>query len=197
MVSKEDFEISLKKAVDYLQNQIKVFAVVLFGSYARGDYSIRHSDIDLYVLIDGQKDFNLEKTLWKEVNDISKKVQIHLSFEYQDIDVETSLLRYNMFKEGKVLFERKKLIFLKKDFDLEEVYLIRLNLCELKPNEKFNFKRSMTNTYKENVYFYDGRVVILKKNFLSVFEKITEKKKIEFKIEYEFMYREPKPYDEK
>ena len=120
-----------------------------------------------------------------------------MSFEYQDIDPETSLLRFNLFKEGKILYERKKSIWLKKDFDLEEVYLIRLNLSELKPNEKSNFKRSMTNRYKEYVYFYDGRVVILKKVFLEAFEKITEKKKISFKIEYEFMYRQPKPYDEK
>ena len=197
MVTKDDFENSLKKAIDYLQNDNRVIAIALFGSYARGDYSIRHSDIDLYVLIDGQKDFNMEKTFWKYVNDISKKVQIHLSFEYQNIDSDTSLLRYNVFKEGKVLFERKKSIWLKKDFDLDEVYLLKLNLQHLEPNEKFNFKRSMTNKYKENVYFYDGRIIVLKKEFLTEFEKITEKKKVSFKIEYEFMYREPKPYDEK
>ncbi len=94
-------------------------------------------------------------------------------------------------------YKRKKSIWLKKDFDLDEVYLLKLNLQHLEPNEKFNFKRSMTNKYKENVYFYDGRIIVLKKEFLVEFEKITEKKKVSFKIEYEFMYREPKPYDEK
>lgn len=196
-ITKQEFDETLKKSVDYIKKNKKVLNIILFGSYARNDHSLNHSDIDLYILMDYKKrDFKIEREMWRFVNSIGYNIQVHLSFEYQNILKEGSLLRYNILKDGIILYEKKKGIFLKNDFDLEEVYYIKLDLKDLEPYQKTNFKRSMLTRYKNNVLDYMGNIVIIKKYFLLKFKKLTQQKNINFEIKYEFLFRNKQEYDD-
>lgn len=195
-LTKNDIDLIIKKCIDNLKSYDFVNTIILFGSYARGDYSIRHSDIDLYVIINSQKDSKLERKLFREINQISKFIQIHLNFEYNTLLKEGSLLRYNILKEGEILYEKTKSIFLKKDFDLEEVFLLQLDLSNLQPNQKSNFKRSMLKKYKKNVLEYSGNSIIIYKPFFDIFSNICKNKNIGVEILKEFLFREQKDFDE-
>ena len=68
-IRKMDINAKLEEQFNSLMNSLKkelikieeISAVVLFGSYARGDYSLRHSDIDIMIFIDkDKKDLKLE-----------------------------------------------------------------------------------------------------------------------------------------
>lgn len=196
------FQVGIKKIDDLIQGCVdnlklnkEVLSVVLFGSYARGDYSLRHSDLDLYILFSGKRDSKVERKLWRDLNYISKDIQVHLNFEYSFLIKEGSLLRYNVFKEGVILFEREKVIFLKDDLDLTEVLLLKLNLSSLKANQKSNLKRSIKLKYSKFVLEYSGNLVIISKDFLSKFEDILISREVSFEILREFMYREKKDFD--
>lgn len=196
IITKEEIESIIHKCVDELKNYDIINTIVLFGSYARGDYSVRHSDIDLYILINGIKNNNFERELWRKLNKISTQIQIHLNFEYNELLKEGSLLRYNILKEGKILYEKNKTLFLKKDFDLEEIYLIQMDLSNLKANQKSNFKRTMTTKYKNYLIKYSGNIIIINKIFYVEFYNICKNKKINLEVLNEFIYRPQKEFDE-
>ena len=59
--------------LDYLNKELKPEAVVLFGSIAKGEYSIK-SDIDLFVISELKKTINLEKF----ENKLGRKIQLFI-----------------------------------------------------------------------------------------------------------------------
>jgi predicted nucleotidyltransferase len=83
-----------------LQKVKEVFSVVLYGSVSRGDYSIRHSDIDILIIS--------SKNVDSIIHDAEGKFRVKIHAEYQKFPVlpEDQTLLCKMFEEGKVLFSR-------------------------------------------------------------------------------------------
>ena len=81
------FELNKSGLVDYLWDELSPEAVVLYGSFARGE-SIEDSDIDLFIL--GKKtntDINLdkfEKTLGKKIHFLSEEKLKNISVELRN-----------------------------------------------------------------------------------------------------------------
>ena len=108
----------------------EINAVVLFGSFARGDYSLRHSDVDLMVFLDKEeKDQALEEQIRKKVLALSveKELSPHVVFQYKKIEEEDKSLMVTIAREGQVLFARKTIIISHNQAGLLSYYLIRFD----------------------------------------------------------------------
>lgn len=125
--------------------KIKVInAVVLFGSFARGDYSLRHSDVDLMLFLDKtEKDESLEEELRKKILSLSlsKNLNVHVLFQYQKIEGEEKSLMLTIGKEGQVLFSRCSLIISHNLLGLKEYFLIKFDTAKIKPVIKNKLQR--------------------------------------------------------
>ena len=95
--------------------EIKEIAVViLYGSIARGDYSLRHSDLDLFMIL--SKDEVTEK-IRDKINDqllpLGSKngVKIHIEYQGARIKDEDQSLVEKMIEEGKVIYSNAFIVF--------------------------------------------------------------------------------------
>ena len=171
----------------------------LFGSYARGEYSVKHSDIDLYIIVDKnlEKDFNgkfkYESDFSNKIAQLKLKVPFHFVFQYKTLNQYSTLLRYNLLKEGKILFEQKKVFFTKTDFDIKEYLFLKIDYTNMKAYQKSNLKISLLK--KTYILFMDFGYVCIKKDALTTFHELSRKKGFEYEQLYEFLYRNKQEYD--
>lgn len=113
-----------------LENIKKINSVVLFGSFARGDYSLRDSDIDIMVFLDKEsEDKKLEEKILNKVIklNLNKDITIHTLFQYQCVGEEDRSLMLTISREGKVLFSRKSILISTNILGLEEYYLLYID----------------------------------------------------------------------
>lgn len=107
----------INKAIEKLINGIqeifgnKAKKVILYGSYARGDFN-KHSDVDVMILTDiPEAELNEYKDkIWDYAYDIDLEDEVLLSVLVKNIKTYNEWLDYNMFymnvqKEGVVLSE--------------------------------------------------------------------------------------------
>jgi len=158
----EDFISALKKELPRLE---EINAVVLFGSLARGDYSIRHSDIDLLIFIGKEKpDPLLEEKIRTKIIKLSlgKELAPHVLFQYKILEEDQSLLR-TIAKEGKVIFVRKAIVISWDLLGLKEYLLIKFDTAGKNPVVKNKLQRLLYGyTIKGKKYngLVDGEQVI-------------------------------------
>ena len=104
---KADFESAIedvKIAFSYFR---EVLIVILYGSVARGDFSRKHSDLDLFVVINKKRvDDKLKKKIDEKISSICFKhsVRAHLEFQSTFIRDEDKTLVGKMIEEGKVIY---------------------------------------------------------------------------------------------
>lgn len=199
MIDKEDVKFELEKVVEFLKKKEEVISVILFGSYVRGEFSIKHSDIDIYIIVDKnlEEDFNgkfkYESDFFNDISELNLNVPFHFVFQYNTLNEYSTLLRYNLLKEGQILFEKKKVFFTKKDFDLEVYLLLKIDYKNMKVYQKSNLKVSLLK--KSYVLFMDFGYICIQKNALTSFHELSRKKKFEYKILNEFLHRSKQEYD--
>jgi len=162
---KEKREEKFKKAIDECVVKLKkinsITAIILFGSLARGDYSVKHSDIDLLVFLDkDKKDENLEKRLNQIAVVIGTKYKatIHLTFQYNKITEEDNSLIKRLMGEGRVLFNKGNIIISKEILGLKAYELIVFDTSGLKQLTKTKFSRLLHGT--KLWYFKDKKKII-------------------------------------
>jgi len=85
--------------------------IILFGSYARGDYS-KHSDLDLFIIKDGDHDGQVMRgkvadLLWGREFGIDLFVRKTEEVEW-NFRAKNPFYIHHIFKHGKVLYEKKK-----------------------------------------------------------------------------------------
>ncbi|MBU0629194.1 MAG: nucleotidyltransferase domain-containing protein [Nanoarchaeota archaeon] len=111
---KADFESAISDVKQAFSEFKGVLAVILFGSVARGDFSRRHSDLDLFVVIGKKKvDDKLKKRIDECISSICLKhaVRSHLEFQGLDIKSEDRTLLEKMIEEGKVIYSSGVFVF--------------------------------------------------------------------------------------
>lgn len=141
---KEKFTRALEEASSILKKHKKITVVILFGSVARGDFSPRHSDIDLFLLID-EKEPSLK--LEQELNALAiaignkYKITIHLTFQYLNITGEDKSLIKKIAREGRVIFNKNMLIISKDILGLRPYELIFFNTKKATPLQRTKFSR--------------------------------------------------------
>ncbi len=138
----------------------EINAVVLFGSFARGDYSLRHSDIDLMVFLDKEKkEAALEEQIKKKIFalSITKELSPHIVFQYKKIEDEDKSLMVTIAREGKVLFARKTIVISLNQAGLASYYLLRFQTAGCKAIAKNKLQRFLYG-YKVKGKQYKGLV---------------------------------------
>jgi len=141
---KQQFETLIASLKRELRKIKEINAVVLFGSFARGDYSIRHSDIDIMIFIDrAEKDKKLEEKIRKKIINIGlgKELSIHSLFQYKKIEEEDKSLMLTIAKEGKVIFTKKTLVISGNLLGLKEYSLVKFDTSKVKPVIKNKLQR--------------------------------------------------------
>lgn len=133
-----------------LVSEVKI--VVLYGSYARGDFGPK-SDVDLFILI--SKSDAVEKihnAIIKVEEKIGKNIQPTIRTEEEFRKTDSGLLQ-NLLQEGKILFLRglyeiSAVTLLKQKPFI--IFSFRINLLSQKSKAKFNreFYSRTKNKYK-------------------------------------------------
>ena len=85
--------------------------IILFGSYARGDYS-KKSDLDLFIIKDGTEDSRtmrrkIAALLWGREFSVDLFVRKSKEIEW-NFRAKNPFYIHHIFKHGKVLYEKKK-----------------------------------------------------------------------------------------
>lgn len=151
-ISKIDLNKILKQQFELLSTSLKrelykikeINAVILFGSFARKDYSLRHSDLDIMVFIDKiEKEPKLEEGIRKKIISLSlgKGLSIHTIFQYRKLEEEDKSLMLTIANEGRVLFAKKTLVISDNILGLKEYFLIKFDTSNLKPVIKNKLQR--------------------------------------------------------
>lgn len=144
-----------KKIVKELSTLKDIKAIILYGSFARGEYSSR-SDIDLFILTTKkQTQKEVEEKIIKLESDVGRNIQptVRTITELQKTD--TGLLQ-NIFQEGKIIYLKETTeipvaILLQQKPYL--IYLFHINSLSQKDKVKFN-RHLYTQTRKG--YEYKG-----------------------------------------
>lgn len=145
---KETIEKQFMVLIGSLKKELSLFndinSVVLFGSFARGDYSVRHSDLDIMVFLEAEeKKLQLEEKIRKKIINLNlgKELNIHTIFQYKKIEEEDKSLMLTIAKEGKVLFSKKTIVISGDILGLKEYYLIKFDTTKIKPVIKNKLQR--------------------------------------------------------
>lgn len=159
-IIKEQFEQIITKTKKELYNIKEIDAVVLFGSFARGDYSERHSDIDMMIFLDSkEKNTKLEEKIRKKIINIGlgKLVTVHTIFQYRRIEEEDKSLLLTIADEGKTIFSKKSIIINEDIVGLKSNYLIKFDTTAADQIKKNKLQRFLYG-YKVEDKKYEGIV---------------------------------------
>ncbi len=140
----EQFILFLEQLKLSARGKKDVLAVILFGSFARGDYSLRHSDIDVMWILDkNERDEQLEEQIRRNVLQISlsKGLNIHALFQYRKVEEEDRSLMLTIGREGKVIFARDCIILSQNILGLREYFLLRLDVTDVDQVRKNKLQR--------------------------------------------------------
>ena len=150
----EDAVVEIKKI---LFRDKDVFAVILYGSVARGDYSLRHSDIDILVIL---SEIGAKDKVDKLINSINLKYRVKVHPEYQGIEVkdEDQTLLCKMFEEGRILFSKGIWFIGKERLGLKAFRLYRFDTSSLDKANRVMFSRALHGRKSQGII--DGISVV-------------------------------------
>lgn len=182
-------EKAVKESQKRLQRIKEVFAVILYGSVARGDYSIRHSDIDLLVILE---DLQFKRNVEKIINDISIKFRVKIHTEYQDkkIKKEDQTLLCKMFEEGRLLFSKGFWFIDKKGLGLNAFRLYKFDTSKVSKVNRVILSRTLHGRNKglrgliDDISVIDagkGCILVRKDKFKAI-EKMFKRFDVKYKV---------------
>jgi predicted nucleotidyltransferase len=151
----------------------EILVVILYGSVSRGDYSLRHSDLDILIILDKKKPSD---RIFKKINDLILKVgskngvQIHIEFQSKDIREEDYSLIEKMIEEGKILYSRSLFILSTNMIGLKQYIIydyssdkpaVRTRISQILRGKKSWYKKEGKKIVKEYKGIADDKKIIL------------------------------------
>lgn len=189
-----------KKTLDELNRkftEIKEIAIaILYGSVARGNYSLRHSDLDLFLILNKKEATEAVKN---KINDkimpIGSRngVKIHIEYQGSNIKGEDQTLIEKMIEEGKVIYSKAFMIFPTDKIGLKQYIIyefhsdkpqIKTRIAQILRGRKswyFKNKKKIVKSYKgiaddKNIILIGkGAVMVAKdkqKDMVEMFERL-------------------------
>ena len=100
----------IQYVVQKIVREIQPEKIILFGSYARGDFS-RESDLDLFIIKDSQESSRalrrkIDALLWGREFPVDLLVRTPGEVEW-NLRARNPFYLHHLFKEGKVLYEKE------------------------------------------------------------------------------------------
>jgi len=134
------FDDVLKEVKKTYNNDKNILKIVLYGSVVRGDYSERHSDLDLFIVMNSINK-KLSSKIKKEVEDIGFKygVKVHPEFQGKETKADDHTLLQKLLVEGKVIVDNySRLLFDTDAFGLKPYYIYEYNAYNSKKRTLFS-----------------------------------------------------------
>lgn len=152
----EEAVVEIKKR---LRKPKEVFAAILYGSVARGDYSARHSDIDILIVLE---DLKFKNKVDKIINDINIKYRVRIHPEYQSkvVKNEDQTLLCKLFEEGKLLFSKGFWFMSQRQLGLTAFRLYRFDTAGIAKANKVMLSRALHGRNKKYRGLIDDTSII-------------------------------------
>ena len=93
----------LKEEVKILEEELPLLLVILFGSCAKGNYTVA-SDVDLLIVYEGQERKNILATVKKTISIPRLEPHVYSESEYEEL----RRTLHKMIEDGIVLFSKNK-----------------------------------------------------------------------------------------
>jgi predicted nucleotidyltransferase len=178
----------------------EISIVILYGSIARGDYSLRHSDMDLFIILN-----KINEKIISRINDkllpIGSRngVKVHIEYQGMKIKEKDHTLIEKMIEEGNVIYSNAFMVFPTDKIGLKQYIVyefssdkpaIKTRISQILHGRKswyFKDKKKIVKTYKgiadnkEIILVGKGAVMVSKdkqKDIISMFERLG----VEYKI---------------
>lgn len=168
---KSNFEAAIEEIKICFLDFKEVLIVVLYGSVARGDFSRRHSDLDLLVVISKKKiDEALKKKIDAKISSICFKhsVRAHLELQSAEIREEDRTLLEKIIEEGKVIYSSGAWFFNNRAIGLKQYVLYSFSTKNSKKGTLFS-----KTLHGKKAWYYSG-----KKRIVKVYAGIADKENI-------------------
>ncbi len=153
-----------EKAIEELKEKFvkieDVLVVFLYGSVARGDYSLRHSDLDVFMILNRK---NISDKIKDKINHflwpIGSKNGVKIHIEYQGLNIadEDKTLMQKMVEEGKIIYSKSFMMFDNEKIGLKQ-YIIYSIFAE---NAKIKTRLSQILHGKKS-WYYKGKNKVVK-----------------------------------
>ncbi len=155
-----DFESTIKELKLVFPELREILIVIVYGSVARGDFSRRHSDLDLLVVLNRKKANERIKDKIRElVRPVCVKygVRVHLEFQgYLVKDEDKTLLR-KIIEEGKVIYSSGIWVFNNELMGLKQYILY--SFSALNSEKRTLFSKVL---HGKKSWYYKGKKKIVK-----------------------------------
>ncbi|MBI5073361.1 nucleotidyltransferase domain-containing protein [Candidatus Woesearchaeota archaeon] len=157
--SKNKFDNTLSLLLEKFPVHKEIEVVYLYGSVARGDYSLRHSDLDLLVVLSCNINKKIEENIENALVPLGLKncVKIQIEMVWKKITEEDHSLLRKVIEEGKVLYAKGIVVFDHLQLGLRQFIVYSYSLE--KSAQKSYFSKVL---HGRKSWYYDGKKKIVK-----------------------------------
>jgi len=154
------FEITIRKLQENFPKISEILVVFLFGSVARGDFSLRHSDLDLFMVLKKKKiEEELKEKLDSLILPIGLREGVKIQTEYQGLEIayEDRTLIRKMVEEGKIIYSAG--VF---TFDYQQVGLQQYIIYDFRLKKAVNPTMFSKVLHGRKSWYWKGKEKIVK-----------------------------------
>ena len=157
---KNKFEAAIDKLMDEFPKHKEILAVYIYGSVARGDYSLRHSDLDLFIILNKKRaPEKLKEQITERIISISSEfgVKAHPEFQDSEIKQEDQTLLRKIIEEGKCIYSSGVFVLAGEQLGLKQYIIYEYSLKD--SPQKSYFSKAL---HGRKSWYYQGNKKIIK-----------------------------------
>jgi predicted nucleotidyltransferase len=171
-MTKDKFDATIQELLKVFPKIKEVLVVYLYGSVARKDYSLRHSDLDLFIVV---KSASVAKGLKERVDrliapiGIENGVRIHTEYQGTQIRKQDQTLLRKMVEEGKAIYASGTFTFSHEQLGLGQFLIYTYSskearektlLSKVLHGRKSSYRKGLKKVVKEYAGIVDGKSII-------------------------------------
>lgn len=156
---KDKFETAIEKLMPEFSRHSSILAVYVYGSVARGDYSLRHSDLDLFIILNKRSiPEQLKEKITERITSISSQcsVKAHLEFQGTEIKPEDQSLIRKIIEEGRCIYSSGAIAFTGGPLGLKQYIIYEYSLKD-SPRKSY-FSKALRG--RRSWYYKDKRKIM-------------------------------------
>ncbi|MBI5880504.1 nucleotidyltransferase domain-containing protein [archaeon] len=168
----DKFEVTIQKLLRVFPGIKDVLVVYLYGSVARKDYSLRHSDLDLFIVV---KSASVSRGLRERIDGLiipvglGNGVRIHTEYQGTQVRKQDQTLLRKMVEEGKVMYSSGVFTFSHGQLGLGQFLIYTYSskeagektmLSKILHGRKSSYGKGPKKVVKEYAGIVDGKSII-------------------------------------
>lgn len=155
---KDKFEAAIEKLMGEFSRHREILTVYAYGSVARGDYSLRHSDLDLFIIINKKEiPEKLKEKITERIISISNEfgVKAHPEFQETEIRPEDQSLLRKIIEEGRCIYSSGVFAFTGGQLGLKQYIIYEYSLKD--SPQKSYFSKALHG--RKSWYYQDEKKI--------------------------------------